>query len=61
MATRRKAPKKWVEKTAKTLRVLADENGKHFSVESSKVAAKQIWKDGMKRACRTKAINKYGK
>lgn len=61
MATRKRAPKKWVDKTAKTLRNLAEENGKHFSVESSKVAAKEIWKNGMKPACRKKAMKKYGK
>lgn len=56
-----KAPKEWVNKTAKTIRRLGKRMGKAISVKSSKVMAKDTWKHGLKVKCRIKAIKKYRK
>ena len=56
-----KAPRKWVQKAAKTIRATVKSMKKDISVKSSQVAAKHIWTDGMKTSCKRKAIKKYGK
>lgn len=54
------APKKWVIKTATTIRKAIRKVGKRISVRSSKVMAKETWKHGLKAKCRDKALKKYG-
>lgn len=56
-----KAPAEWINKTARNIRMNAEAMCTHMSVESSKIAAAHIWRDGMKSKCRIKAIKKYSR
>lgn len=59
--TTNRPPEAWVKKTAKNLRLNAESMCIGMSVESSRIAAHHIWKDGMKKKCRIKAIKKYSR